>query len=136
MEIHDFDRATVNVSIGLAKNLIMNRIIGNIRVSTTKKGYETIRSKSHQSIKPELLTRKWGMCLEKSKETLKEKNKDYICSDLLILTRRYCIYLISQQLSRFSCTFYMDTLFENHKSIIGNTCDHINGRGRILFFNP
>ena len=40
---------------------------------------------------------------------------------LLPLTGRYQTYLISQRLGRLSCTFYIDTLFEKQKYIIGNT---------------
>ena len=42
MAIHDFDRVKVNVSIGLSKDLVFYRLIGNIRVSINKKGYATI----------------------------------------------------------------------------------------------
>ena len=34
--IHDFDRATVNVSFRLAQYLIVDRLIGNIKVFITK----------------------------------------------------------------------------------------------------
>ena len=40
--IHDFDRAMLNVSIGLAQDLMVHRLIWNIRVSMTKKVYATI----------------------------------------------------------------------------------------------
>ena len=40
--IHDFDRATLIVSIGLAQDLMVDRLIWNIRVSMTKKVYATI----------------------------------------------------------------------------------------------
>ena len=33
MEIYDFNRDMINVSIGLAEDLTVDRIIGNIRVS-------------------------------------------------------------------------------------------------------
>ena len=39
IDIHDFERAIVNVSIGIDHYLIVDRLIGNIRVSMTKKGY-------------------------------------------------------------------------------------------------
>ena len=42
MAIHDFDIVMVNVSIRLAQDIMVDRIIGNIRVSMTKKGYATI----------------------------------------------------------------------------------------------
>ena len=37
MAIHDFDRVMVNVSIGLAHHLMVERIIGNISVFVIKR---------------------------------------------------------------------------------------------------
>ena len=37
MAIHDCDRAMVNVSIRLSQYLMVDRLIGNIRVSVTKR---------------------------------------------------------------------------------------------------
>ena len=48
MDTHEFDRAMVNVSIGLAHNIMVDRLIGNIKVSMTKKGYATITNERHQ----------------------------------------------------------------------------------------
>ena len=42
MAIHDLYRAMVNNSIVLAHDLIVDRLIGNIRVYITKKGYAKI----------------------------------------------------------------------------------------------
>ena len=67
MDIHEFDRATVNLSIGLAHDLMVDRIIGNIRVSMTKKGYATITTERHHSVTTELLAMKWGIGLEKER---------------------------------------------------------------------
>ena len=38
MTIHNFDRDIVNVSIGFAQDLMVDRLIGKIKVSMTKKG--------------------------------------------------------------------------------------------------
>ena len=45
MVMHDFDRAIVNVLIGLAQDIMVNRLIGNMRVSMTKNGYAEITNK-------------------------------------------------------------------------------------------
>ena len=58
MAIHDFDRAMVDVSIGLAQDLMMDRKIGNIRVSMNKTLYATITIERHHSVTPELLENK------------------------------------------------------------------------------
>ena len=63
MSIHDLDRAMVNVSIGLYHDLIVDRLIGNIRVSMTKKVYATITNESHHLVTLEMLERKWGIRL-------------------------------------------------------------------------
>ena len=96
MDIHDFDRELVNVSIRLAQDLMVDRLIGNIRVYMTKKGYETIINERHSVLTPELLARKWGIGLERANETFKATTKDCILSALLPITRRYGTYLISE----------------------------------------
>ena len=49
---------------------MVNRIIENIRVSMTKKGYATIPNERHHLVKLELFSRKWVIGLEKAKETI------------------------------------------------------------------
>ena len=45
MDIHYFDRAMVNVLIRLAQDLMVDRLMGNIRFSSIKKLYATITMK-------------------------------------------------------------------------------------------
>ena len=71
MSIHDFDKAVVIFSIGLSQYLMVDRLIGNTRVSMNKKGHETITNKRRHSITLDLLYRKSGIVLEKEKWTLK-----------------------------------------------------------------
>ena len=61
----------VPVLIGLAKDIMLDRLISNIKVSMTKKDYATITNKRHHLVTPELLAVKWGKDLEKAKEQLK-----------------------------------------------------------------
>ena len=63
--IHDFNTDMVNISIRLAQDLMVDRLIGNIRVSMTKKGYVKITNERHHLITTELLSRRWGIGLEK-----------------------------------------------------------------------
>ena len=91
MSIHNFDRAIVNVSIGLAQYLMVDRLTRNIRFSMTKNGYAKMTNEKTHLVTQECFARKWGIGVEKAKETLKAKTQDCICSDLLPLTRRYCI---------------------------------------------
>ena len=65
MIIHDFDRAMVNVSIWLAQDLMVDRIIWNIGFFMTKKGYENITNERHHLVTPELLAREWVIVFEK-----------------------------------------------------------------------
>ena len=43
MFIHDFYRAMENIAIRLSQYLMVDRLMGNIRVSMTKKVYSTIK---------------------------------------------------------------------------------------------
>ena len=67
MAFHYLDRSMVNVSIGLFKDIMLDRIIGNIIVSMTKRGYATIKNEIHHLVTPELLVGKWVIGLEKAK---------------------------------------------------------------------
>ena len=125
MAIHDLDIEIANVSIGLSQDLMVDRLIGNIRIFMTKKCYVRIANESHHLVTPELMARKWVIALEKTEYTLKAPTQYCIFSYLLPLTRRNRTYLISQCLRSISCTFYTDTLFVKQKYIIGNTCAQI-----------
>ena len=117
MVIHDFNRAIMNISIRLAQDIMVDRIIGNIRVSMTKKEYAKITNKRHHSVTPELLVRNLAIGLENSKEALEVTIQYCIRSALLPLTRRYHTYFMSQCLRRLSCVFYVDTTFaKNHNA--------------------
>ena len=45
MTIHDFNRAMVDVLIELAQDLVADRLIGNIRLSMTKRGMQQLQVK-------------------------------------------------------------------------------------------
>ena len=64
ISIHDFNIAMVNVSVGLAHDIIVDRLISNMRVYMTKKGYVIITNERHNSLTPKLFARKWGISLE------------------------------------------------------------------------
>ena len=98
MAIHDFDRAMLNVSIGLSQDIIVGRLIGNIKISMVNKGYAIITNKRNHLVTQELLTRKWRIGLEKAKEMLKAITQDNTILAQLHITRRYLIDLISQRL--------------------------------------
>ena len=76
----------------------------------------------HDGKSPELLKRKWGIGLEKAKQTLKATTQLAVQYAVLLLTQRYCTDLMSQCLCHSNSHFYTDTLFLKHKSIEGNTC--------------
>ena len=61
MFIHDLDRSMVNVSIGSDQDIMVYRLIGNIKVSMTKKGCATIKNERHHLVTPELFASKWGI---------------------------------------------------------------------------
>ena len=65
MGIHDFDRATKSVSIGLVQYLIVDRLIKNGRVTRNRRGYATYTDKPQYGIITDLLARKWGVGIDK-----------------------------------------------------------------------
>ena len=69
--IHDFNRAMVNVSIGLAQDIMVEKLIWNIKVSIIKKVYATIKNERHHLVTPKILTGKWGIGLKKTKDMLR-----------------------------------------------------------------
>ena len=78
MDIHNFDRDMTNVLMLLYSDLMVDRLMGNIRVSMTKKVYATITNERHHSVTPELLARKWGIGLENPKEKFRATTQDFI----------------------------------------------------------
>ena len=55
--VHEFYISTANVSIGIAKDLIIDRLISNFRVWITRIGYATYTYKNHHKISADLLAR-------------------------------------------------------------------------------
>ena len=45
MAIHDFDREMVNVSIRLAQDIMVDRLLNNIRVSMIKRDIQQLKTK-------------------------------------------------------------------------------------------
>ena len=129
-EIHKFDRAIANVSLGLNQDTLAERIIANINVKRTRDGYSTITKDRHHGISPELIARKWGIGIDKARKTLQCTTQHSIRSAILPLTRRYRTDVMSQRLRRLSTTWYTDTLFAKETSITGNTCAQLYADGQ------
>ena len=82
-----------------------------------------ISNKRHHGTDPNLLFRKWGISLKKTKDTILKTMQLNIRSALLPLTRRYRTGLLSHHLIRLSARFYTDTAFSKiGNSIRGNEC--------------
>ena len=60
----------VNVSIGLANDLMVDILIIKFRVKRTRSGFATYIDKQHYGISFDLLARKWGIGIDKAKRTL------------------------------------------------------------------
>ena len=114
-----------NVSIGLAQDLMVERLISKVRVKRTRSGFTTYTDNQHHEISTDLLARKWGLVIDKTKQTPQSTTQDNVISALKSLTWRYRTYLLSQRLRRLNCRFYTDKLFTKEKSIVGNTCAQI-----------
>ena len=95
---HDFDRALARS--GLGPQQMCDRMI-----------YDVVSNKRHHGTDVRLLSRKWGIGLQKAKDTIARTTQMNIRSALLPLTRRYRTDLLSQRLKRLSARFYTDTTF-------------------------
>ena len=69
-EIHEFDRAMKNVSIGMAQELMVDILISKVRVNRTGIDFVTYTDERHHGISTDILARKWGIGIDKSKWTL------------------------------------------------------------------
>ena len=114
-----------NVSIGLAQDLMVERLISKVKFKITRNGFATYIDNRHNGISVDLLARKWVIGLDLANRTLQSKNQDNVRSALKPLTRRYRADFLSQRLCRLSCRFYTDILFTKEKSIVGNICAQI-----------
>ena len=122
----------VNVSIGISQDLIVCRLIINVSVIITRRGYATYTEKQHHSISADLLASKWYIGLGKANYTLQNTTQDNVISDLKPLKWQYITYFVSQSLSRINFRFYRYTLFSKYKSVVGNTCAQIFTDGFFL----
>jgi len=94
-------------------------------------------SERHHGVDAALLSLKWGIGLEKAKNTIKNTTQMNIRSALLPLTRRYRTDLMSQRLRRLNTRFYTDTMFSKvGTSLRGNTCAQIftDGNGAVFAY--
>ena len=135
--ISEFDRTMASISTELAPTIMIDKLISKVKVARTRKGYATITHERHHAITPDLLSRKWGIGLDKAKATLACTTQENIRSAVLPLTRRYRTDLLSQRLKRLSCTMWTDTLFAKEKSLLGHTCAQIftDGEG-FVYVHP
>ena len=107
--INELDIAMANVSIGLAQDLMVDRLIRNVRVKRTRGGFESHTDKRHHGIGADILERKWGIGIEKANRTLQSTTQDSVRSALKPLTQRYRKDFLSQRLRWLNCIFYTDT---------------------------
>ena len=100
--IHEFDRAMEFVFIGLAHDLMVNRLISKIRVKIPRSGFATYTDKQHHKISADLLVIKWRVGIDKAKRTPQTTTHDNFRSALKPLTRRYRTDFLSQSLRRLN----------------------------------
>jgi len=70
-------------------------------------------SERHHGVDASLLSLKWGIGLEKAKNTIDNTTQINIRSAILPLTRRYRTDLLSQRLRRLNIRFYTDSIFKD-----------------------
>ena len=56
--IHEFDRAMANFSIGMAQDLMVDRLIRKVSVKRIRSGFATYTDKQHHGISPDILAKK------------------------------------------------------------------------------
>ena len=98
--LHEYDCAMVNVSLGLVQDLMVDRLIANVKVQKTRMGYATLTNERHHGVTADLLATKWGIGIEKAKATLKCNTQN--------CTRLALIPLTSQD--RFNVTTLKKTI--------------------------
>ena len=74
------------------------RLISKFRVKRTRSGFATYIDKRHHGMSADILTRKWGIVIDKAKRTLQSITQYNVISALKPLTRRYRTYFLSQRL--------------------------------------
>ena len=77
---------------------MVGRLLRNVRVGRTRSGYATYIYKGHHGISIDILERKCGLGIDKSKRTLQSKTQGSVRSPLKPLTRRYITDFLSQRL--------------------------------------
>ena len=55
-----------NVSIGIDQDLMVDRLIINVRVKRTRSGFVTYTDKRHHGISADILARRWVIGLDKA----------------------------------------------------------------------
>ena len=121
---HEFDIALARS--GLGPEQMCDRIVSDV-----------ISNKRHHGTDANLLSKKWGIGLQKARDTIAKTTQLNVRSALLPLTRRYRTDLLSQRLKRLSARFYTDTAFSKiGGSIRGNNCVQIftDGDGSIFAY--
>ena len=69
-----------NVSIGLAQNLMVDRLIRKVRVNRTRSGIANYTDKLHHGISADILARKCVIGLDKANQTLQYITEDHFIS--------------------------------------------------------
>jgi hypothetical protein len=122
---NEYDQAMLQISPILSGLTLVERVIN-----------ATYTKDRHHGTNAELLARKWGIGINKAKDTLKCTTQLNVRSAILPLTRRYRTDLLSQRLKRLSAQFYTDTAFAKYTSIAGNTCLQLftDGNGFVVAY--
>jgi len=111
--------------------------VDRLQESSTETIAQIRTSKRHHGVDADLLSLKWGIGLEKARNTLKYTTQMNVRSALLPLTRRYRTDLLSQRLKRLSARFYTDTMFSKVGTLLrGNKCAQIftDGNGAVFAY--
>ena len=67
-----------NVSIELAQDFMVERLISKVSFKITRGGLSTYTDKRHHEISADMLAKKWGIRLDKTKKTLQSTTQDIV----------------------------------------------------------
>ena len=111
-------------------------LTSKVRVKRKIIGFATYTNKRHHGISADLLARKCGIGIYKTKRTLQSTTQDHVISALKPLTGRYRTDLLLQRLCQLNCISYRYTLFSKDKYTVGNKCAQIFTNGECTQIVP
>ena len=101
-----------NFYIVLDQDLMVDRLISNVRVKSTSIGYATYTEKRHHGIKAGITKMNCGIGIDKAEQNLESTMKENVRSSINLHKCKYRTEFLSQRLGGLNCRFYTDKNFK------------------------